>query len=187
MNIKVTDFINSTIQKEGNGQYTNDPKDSGGPTRWGVTETTARKFGYTGDMRELPRETAVMIYTSLYWVKPGFEAVSIFSEILAERLFDFGVLAGQSTAAKQLQRVINVLNRNGRDYPDLTADGKIGQVTINALKAFIQKRGDAGLKVLIGMVVSCQSVYLIELAEHRPKDEEYIYGWELNRAIGAIL
>lgn len=187
MNDVVLRFVEATIQKEGNGKYTNDPKDSGGPTRWGITEAVARAFGYGGPMSELPRETAVHIYVERYWDAPGFRRISHVSETLAERLFDFGVLASRKYACEYLQRCLNVLNRNGRDYPDIAVDGVIGNMTIGALDAFNKRRGKEGMRVLVGMVVSMMSVYLINLAERRPKDEEYQFGWQLNRAIGAIL
>ncbi|MCD9731087.1 hypothetical protein LVT16_28205, partial [Klebsiella pneumoniae] len=48
--------IEGILGKEGG--YIDHPSDKGGPTRWGITQTTARAHGYTGDMRNLPRETA---------------------------------------------------------------------------------------------------------------------------------
>jgi lysozyme family protein len=41
--------------------------DNGGPTMWGVTEAVARRSGYTGDMRLLPKETAMQIARANYW------------------------------------------------------------------------------------------------------------------------
>lgn len=38
--------------------YVDHPSDKGGPTRWGITQTTARAHGYTGDMRNLPSNKA---------------------------------------------------------------------------------------------------------------------------------
>lgn len=46
------------------GEYT---VDNGGPTRWGVTQAVARKWGYKGDMKDLPEATAKDIAQSLYW------------------------------------------------------------------------------------------------------------------------
>lgn len=178
------DFLNKLLIAEGNGEFTNDPKDSGGPTRWGITETVARENGYTGPMEQLPRQKAVDIYTERYWRQTGFSLIADVDETVAERLFQFSVVAGQETSSKHLQRVLNVLNRNGRDYPDILIDGHIGHKTVMAMWAFVAKRGTEGRMVLLGMICSLQSVYLLELAENRPKDEEYEFGWQLNRALG---
>lgn len=178
-------YINELIEREGG--YVNDPKDSGGETKFGITLATARAYGYTGPMRDLPHATAQTIYLRRYWVEPKFHLVDEVYPALAESLLDFGVLAGQQTATKQLQQALNVLNRNGADYPDIVADGRIGSLTLAALRALIKKRGREGGGVLFGMVVARQSVYLQELAERRPKDEAYQYGWQLNRALGEFL
>lgn len=53
------------MQREGG--YSNNPADPGGETMWGVTARVARASGYTGPMRELPRDTAKAICKRLYW------------------------------------------------------------------------------------------------------------------------
>ena len=179
------DYINDLIAREGG--YVYDLQDSGGETHYGITIATARAYGYQGPMRELPRATAQTIYLRRYWTEPGFDKIDTLYPALAESLLDFGVLAGTSTAARQLQRCLNALNRNASDYPDLTVDGRIGTLTLAALRTLLQKRGREGAGVLFGMVCAQQSNYLLELAERRPKDEKYQYGWQLNRALGEIL
>jgi lysozyme family protein len=178
--------IDGILQREGNGKFTNDPKDSGGPTRWGITQATARAYGYLGAMETLPREVAVSIYKSRYWYDVKFDKISELNTVIGIRLMEFGVVAGQATSAKMLQRALNVLNRNGQDFPDLTADGNVGNMTLDALKQYLIRRGSDGIKVLIGMLVAQQSVYLIERAENKPTNEEYEYGWQLNRIMGAL-
>ncbi|MEM5384129.1 glycosyl hydrolase 108 family protein [Paraburkholderia phymatum] len=49
------------------GGYSNNAADPGGETMWGVTARVARASGYTGAMRELPRDTAKSIAKKLYW------------------------------------------------------------------------------------------------------------------------
>ncbi|MPT12398.1 glycosyl hydrolase 108 family protein [Comamonas sp.] len=178
-------YINDLIEREGG--YSNDPTDSGKETKYGITIATARAYDYTGPMRDLPYATAQSIYLRRYWIEPNFHRVDEIYPALAEALLDFGVLAGQQTAAKQLQQALNVLNRNGTDYPDIAADGRIGTLTLAALRTFLKKRGREGGGVLFGMVCARQSVYLQELAERRTKDEKYQYGWQLNRALGEFL
>lgn len=59
------DAFDALIGNEGG--YSNHPQDPGGETMWGVTARVARAYGYTGPMRDLPRETAKAIAKKLYW------------------------------------------------------------------------------------------------------------------------
>ncbi|VVE31802.1 hypothetical protein PEP31012_03716 [Pandoraea eparura] len=49
------------------GAYSNNPKDPGGETMWGITARVARASGYSGPMKDLPRDTAKAIAKKLYW------------------------------------------------------------------------------------------------------------------------
>ncbi|MGU7780470.1 glycoside hydrolase family 108 protein [Burkholderia sp. PU8-34] len=187
--MNVTSKIDALIGREGG--FSNDPNDRGNwylgkleGTMWGVTAAEARAFGYTGRMMDMPRVMAAAIYESRYWRRPRFDQVDTISSTLAEKLFDIGVNAGPATGVKFLQRALNVLNQNGKAFPDISVDGGIGPMTIAALKAFLQQRGADGHRVLYGMIASQQSVFYIELAERRPENETFEYGWQLNRALG---
>ena len=59
------DAFDALIGNEGG--YVNDPRDPGGETMWGVTARVARSSGYTGAMKDLPRDTAKAITKRLYW------------------------------------------------------------------------------------------------------------------------
>jgi lysozyme family protein len=59
------DAFDALIGNEGG--YSNNPKDPGGETMWGVTARVARAYGYAGAMRDLPRDTAKAIAKKLYW------------------------------------------------------------------------------------------------------------------------
>ena len=48
---------------------------------------------------------------------------------------------GPAVAATFLQRALTALNRDGKDYPDLVPDGRVGPVTLAALDAFLAARG----------------------------------------------
>ena len=49
------------------GKFSDNPKDPGGATCWGVTQRVARACGYAGDMRDLPLDTAKQIAKKVYW------------------------------------------------------------------------------------------------------------------------
>lgn len=169
-------YIAEVIRRE--GRYSNDANDSGGETCWGITKPVARAYGYQGAMRDLPVSVATEIYLRRYWIEPGFARVFDLAPGLAECLLDYGVLTGQETAAKHLQRALNHFNRQGADYADVGADGRIGTLTLAALAGFKAKRGATGLEVLSDLVESMHRVYLVELTERRQKDEAYAYGWQ---------
>jgi lysozyme family protein len=159
------------------GGYSNDPADSGGKTRYGITEQKARAWGYDGDMRELPIELAERIYKRDYWDIIHLDDVAQLSEPVALEMFDTSVNCGPSVPVKFLQRALNIFNRGGTDYPDLEVDGLIGGHTIWALTRYLNRRGNLGASVLVEALNSQQGAFYMELTERRPKDEAFAYGW----------
>jgi len=173
-------MIDALIGRE--GDYVNHPADKGGPTRFGITEAVARAHGYAGAMKQLPREDAAGIYRRLYWLRPKFDQVEQRAPNVAAELFDTGVNMGPSVAATFLQRALTALNRNGQDYPDLTPDGRIGTQTLAALDAFLKARGKKGGEtVLLRALEALQGERYLRLAERRPANEAFLYGWLANR------
>ncbi|MGT3216592.1 glycosyl hydrolase 108 family protein, partial [Yersinia enterocolitica] len=77
-----SDIFDAILGKEGG--YVNHPDDKGGPTRWGITQKVARAHGYMGDMRNLPRETALSILEADYWTGPRFDQIRLFVQALSD-------------------------------------------------------------------------------------------------------
>lgn len=150
------------------GGYSDHEADYGGKTRYGITELVARRNGYTGDMRQLPKELASKIYRKDYWDKLSLNSVPY---PVADKLFDIGVNMGVGVAATFLQRALNSL------VGDVKPDGAIGPKTLAALEAFISKRGGQGLDVLTKMINSLQCVRYLEIVERNPTQRAFIYGW----------
>lgn len=175
----IESLIDAVIAREGG--YTNHPADRGGPTRWGVTEAVARANGWTGDMHGFPRAGAVAIYRRTYWLKPGFDQIAPLAPRIAAELFDTGINMGPTVAGGFLQRALNALNRGAMDYADIAIDGRIGPATIAALRGFLAVRGDAGETVLLKAIEALQGERYLHLAESRPANEAFLYGWLANR------
>ncbi len=173
--------IEEVLAREGG--YVNNPADRGGPTNFGITQATARQSGYTGDMRQLPRALAKDIYLRRYVIAPGFDAVGSISAPIGAELVDCGVNMGPSTAARFLQRALNALNRGGRDYADIAADGQAGPATRDALAGFLAKRAAPGEMVLLKAMQSLRAERYISICEHDASQEAFAYGW-LGRAFG---
>ena len=176
----IEELIAELIAREGG--YVNHPADKGGPTRFGITEAVARAHGYRGAIAKLPREEAEAIYRRLYWLRPRFDAVAERAPAVAAELFDTGANMGPAVAATFLQRALTALNRNGKDCADLVPDGRVGPVTLAALDAFLDVRGrDRGETVLLRALEALQGERYLRLAEKRPANEAFLYGWLANR------
>lgn len=175
----IDELIDEVIGREGG--YANHPADRGGATRWGITERVARANGYSGDMRALSRSVAAAIYRRLYWQHPGYDRVARRMPHVAAEMFDTGVNMGTTVATGFLQRALNALNRGASDYPDIAVDGVIGPRTLAALDGFVARRGAAGEKVLMKALEALQGARYMALAESRPANEAFLYGWLANR------
>jgi lysozyme family protein len=172
-------FVDQLLSREGG--YTNNPADRGGETAFGVTVAVARENGYAGPMVALSRDQAKAIYRAKYWAKPGLYLIANMSPKIAEELLDTGVNMGTGTAAIFLQRSLNALNGQGRDYPDIQVDGGIGPGTAAALRAFLTKRGLPGEAVILKALNCLQGARYVELAEGRSANESFEFGWLANR------
>ncbi len=171
--------IETLIDREGG--YVNHPNDRGGPTCWGVTAAVARTAGYRGPMADMPRELARRIYRERYWEGPGFGKVAVRAPMVAAELFDTGVNMGPATAIGFLQRALNALNRRAIDWPDLPPTRSIDPATLAAIDALLAIRGRAGEGVLVKALDALQGARYIELAEARPANESFTYGWLAKR------
>jgi lysozyme family protein len=172
-------FINDIISKEAG--YTNHPSDKGGPTNFGITEAVARANGYSGDMKDLPRAFTERVYAQRYIIAPKFDKVAEINEAIASELIDTGVNMGPTVAAMALQRWLNALNLHGSKYADLFPDGALGPVSLDALRKFLAWRGQDGVKVLLRALNSSQAMRYLEITENNEKQEDFLFGWMLNR------
>ena len=133
-------------------------------------------------MAELPQAEAMAIYRRLFWLRPRFDEVAERVPRIAAELFDTGANMGPGVAATFLQRALTALNRNGKDYPDLVPDGRIGEHTLAALDGFLEARGKRGGEtVLLRALEALQGERYLSLAERRPANEFFLYGWLANR------
>jgi len=178
---KVDRLIDAVIEREGGDTYTNDPSDRGRGTRFGVTEATARAFGYAGPMGSLPRDTAVAIYRQRFVTGPGFDQVLAIEPSVGAELVDTGINMGPGTAARFLQRWLNGFNVDGSRYPRLAVDGNVGPVTLDALRAFVRWRGPMGITALLRGLNASQAAHYLDITESDPSQRRFLFGWITNR------
>lgn len=182
--MNVEKLIDNIIRLEGSA-YTNDPRDSGGPTKYGITLDTLtnyrKRHTTADDISRLTENEARTIYKFIYWIDPGFSQVGRINMPIAEELLDTGVNAGPGRATRFLQRALNGLNNRGSLYPDLAEDGVIGPATLGALRQYLAHRGTKGEVVMLRYLNGLQLAYYDDLVQRRQKDEAFMYGWILNR------
>lgn len=176
----IEQIINRVLDIEG-GKYTNDPSDSGGPTKWGWTEKALRKMGWMGKVRDLDRETAFGLYYKRFLVDSGYEEIIPLDYDVVYEMVDTAVNMGEHYAGLFLQKSLNALNDGQRHYPDIVEDGVVGRNTIKALGAYLSYRKEDGARVLLRCLNGLQLARYIELSITAPKNERYVYGWVLNR------
>ena len=96
------------------GGYVNDPADSGGATKFGISATAYPNV----DIKNLTREDAIALYRRDYWDK--CRCVEL-PDAVRLAVFDSAVNQGTMTAIRILQKAVNV-----------KADGIIGSITLAA-------------------------------------------------------
>lgn len=167
------------------GGEVNNPKDPGGHTNLGITqkvaethkEVLAKDYGWNGNMGNLTKEMAAEIYIDDYVLKPNFVLFADVSPAVTHKLVDAGVNTGVSRPAKWLQLSLNEMSRDGKDYPKLQVDGKVGASTLSAYRSLQKKRGKvAACKVMIKLLDAKQLTHYTSL--NMP---DFTYGWVANR------
>jgi lysozyme family protein len=97
------------------GGYIDDPNDSGGETKYGISKRTFPEE----DIKNLTIDRAREIYKKHYWDKIQADKMP---DGVNTMVFDFAVNAGVYRAIKELQKVLKV-----------TSDGVLGNKTLAAI------------------------------------------------------
>ncbi len=171
--------LNKVLGHEGG--FSNDPADSGGATRYGITEVLARRHGYAGPMAAFPLDKAREIYRVEFWGPLRLSDVAETSAPVAIELFEQAVNLGPRRAGQHLQTALNAFNQQGALWADLQVDGDIGPATLRALFAYRQRRREDGDRVLVAALNALQGAFYLDLVRLRQKDERFVYGWFLQR------
>lgn len=125
------DMVDRVIAREGGAKITNIPGDSGGLTKYGISQSSHPDI----NIAALTYDQAKDIYIKEYYTQPNIHLLPTY---IQEYVLDFGVHSGPKTAIQFLQKVIGA-----------TQDGVIGNETLNKLvtndpttitKAYIRER-----------------------------------------------
>src|SRR5260370_19326583 len=126
------------------GGYTNDPRDPGGPTNWGITILDARKYWKANasaeDVRTMPKMVAEGIYASHY------AALLRYNDLPAGvdyAVLDYGINSGIARAARVLRALVGANDQN-----DYLNDTIVALVRQRDTKKLIQAIDDERLRFL---------------------------------------
>ena len=164
------------------GAYTNNPLDPGGPTKWGITQSDARSHGYMGDMKDIPMETAQLIYKSDYWNELGLDSCN--DQSVANKMFDGAVNCGVGTMAGWVQEALNALGKadslDAPLWPLLAVDYHFGPASMDALNACTAVSPHY-TQVLLEVINCLQGASYVHDTEKNTKLRAFFLGWISNR------
>lgn len=174
------------------GGYVNDPTDRGGETYkgisrknwpdwngWTIIDNIKKSVGYSPSYinkaaanDQVLQRLVRLFYKEEFWDKNNLEMMPY---EIAEELFDTGVNMSSTIAAKFLQEALNLCNNNQKLYADIKVDGKIGNITYQALTMSNTKRVLKTINLL-------QGERYLNILRNNETQEKYWGGW-LERVI----
>lgn len=147
------------------GKYSNHPNDKGGPTKYGITQSTYARYKGRSvspqEVQNMPLEDAHKIYFQRYWLPLCCDKIN--STAKATAIFDQGVNRGIGWPPTVIQSICGV--------PE---DGHIGTVTLAALNAL------SDFDFIASFERRAEAAYL-SIVEHHPTQKVFLRGW-INRA-----
>jgi lysozyme family protein len=153
--------VAKTLIREGGAQFTDNPDDRGGPTKYGISQRAYANV----DIRNLSEDQAKAIYKRDYWDKVSGDALK--SQAVAENIFDTAVNMGPTTATKLVQMTV-----------DIDIDGKFGPGTLMAVN------GVDDQEFLAGFTLAKVARYAA-ICKKDPTQSRFLLGW-INRALGSV-
>lgn len=166
------------------GGWADDPDDSGGPTWKGISRKYEPawpgwlivdklkhqpNFPHSLSLNKDLQGLVLSQYKKNYWDVLNLDQLQ--SDKVANELFDTAVNCGVTKASKILQEALNLTNNNGKLYPDISIDGKVGPVTIKLTNN--HPRPNLLYKVLNAL----QGEYYMNIMRFNPSQEVFANTW----------
>ncbi len=163
VDIKIS--IAKTLVNEGG--YTNNPADSGGATKYGVTQHDITGLpGFPVDVKNLTEAQATEYYECYYWAKFGgaghFAQVNfpmIEAQLVMDKVFDMAVLFGVDEAVILIEGVLQ-----------LVEDGLFGPHALAAVNK-------ADPLSLVQAFKAALAAHALGIANAQPHDRVFLVGW----------
>lgn len=157
------EIVKFTIESFEGRLYTDDPVDTGGATKFGITRRTLAY--YRGrpvtkqEVKDLTLGEAVAIGVQVFATEPRIDQIPDWRVRLA--VYDYGFHSGHVRAIKSLQSSLHGLDQ----------DGVIGPLTIIKCEAF----GDH-VKLAMRVLTSRQE-FMQGIMERKPAQRRFMLGW----------
>lgn len=155
-------IINDLIRREGS-QYTNRPTDRGGPTKYGITQSTLSlwrgRLVSPEEVEALKEWEAAEIYKVKYVTEPHFDKLP---PSLSALMIDSGVQHGPRRVTRWLQAAAGI--------PKGQRDGIIGPQTLKAI-------GETEKGSVFRRVLARRCRFYGRLITDDPTQSEYAAGW----------
>jgi lysozyme family protein len=162
--------VNVVLHHEGG--FSDDSKDSGGPTHFGITPKFLLDINYCTTLENcqykilcLDIDEAKSIYKQYFWDKYHYD---LFESLeIATKVFDMSVNMGALEAHKLFQRAINTIS-----YRRLLVDGILGIRTIHTAN-------NLPASYLHDELRDQSKMFYDELTLKNPNDKRFLKGWEM--------
>lgn len=181
------------------GGYSNHEKDKGGETYrgiarkywpkwagWIIIDQIKKKEFMSGHWTgQLSGNTSLSELVEDFYKEEFWNKLSCIHlpQSIANELFDTSVNMGKHYGAVCLQRALNKLNRNQKDFNDLEDDGQIGSKTIEAIEAYksTERFSSRNSEKLIDWLLKWMNYYQLKrydlITEKDQGQEVFIPGW----------
>ena len=180
------------------GKYVDDPDDKGGETYKGISRVkwpkwegwklidmikkhfAKEKWNQQMNANQGLQNLVQQFYLENYWLPLHLDA---FDEPVAVEMFDTAVNQGRHASGTYLQQSLNKLNRNGKDYPDMVVDSKIGPTTRKAYKSYMatERFASRNTEKLLRWLIRWLNYYQLKkydlITYKDPSQEKFIPGW----------
>lgn len=149
--------------------YTDDPVDTGGATKYGITLRTLRYYRRKmsgdarlavtkDDVRNLALDEAVACGVEVFAAEPRITEIADWH--LRLMVYDYGFHSGPPRAIRALQEAVSA-----------DQDGVLGPITLSRVAAY-------GVPTLLALqVLTTREEFMQGIMEHRQTQRRFLFGW----------
>ncbi len=150
------------------GGYSNRKEDRGGPTHFGITQSTLAEWRCRAvtpeEVQNMSMAEACAIYCAWYYVKPG---VNVLPELIQPVVFDMTVNHGAQRATDILQKVLIRLGAH------IVNDRSIGKATVEAAKKACEQHPND----IVRFISERREDFYNAIVRNDPTQQENLHGW----------